>query len=53
MRGPVEFGQYTSLVLGRSTIDAGIELSTGSVGDCYDNAMVGVDDQLRAELREL
>ena len=31
--------QYTSLALGKRCRDRGIVTSTGSVGDCYDNAM--------------
>ena len=31
--------QYTSLTFGKCCRDAGIALSMGSVGDCYDNAM--------------
>lgn len=31
--------QYTSIALGLRAKEAGIELSMGSVGDCYDNAM--------------
>ncbi len=31
--------QYTSLAFGKRCRDAGIALSMGSVGDCYDNAM--------------
>jgi putative transposase len=31
--------QYTSVAFGRRSIEAGIQLSTGSVGDAYDNAM--------------
>ncbi len=31
--------QYTSLAFGRRAREAGIALSMGSVGDCYDNAM--------------
>jgi len=31
--------QYTSLVFGKRCRDAGIGLSMGNVGDCYDNAM--------------
>ena len=31
--------QYTSVQFGRRCKEAGIELSMGSVGDCYDNAM--------------
>ena len=31
--------QYTSIALGMRAREAGIQLSMGSVGDCYDNAM--------------
>ena len=31
--------QYTSLLFGRRCKEAGIRISMGSVGDCYDNAM--------------
>ena len=31
--------QYTSLTFGKRCRDAGVALSMGSVGDCYDNAM--------------
>jgi putative transposase len=31
--------QYTSVEFGKRSAEAGITLSTGSVGDCYDNAM--------------
>jgi len=31
--------QYTSIAFGRRCRQAGIQLSMGSVGDCYDNAM--------------
>jgi putative transposase len=31
--------QYTSLQFGRRCKDSGIQLSMGSVGDCYDNAL--------------
>ena len=39
MRGPVESGQYVSLTFGHSAGEAGIAVSMGSVGDCYDNAV--------------
>jgi putative transposase len=32
--------QYTSLALGRALAEAGVAASMGSVGDCYDNALV-------------
>ena len=31
--------QYTSLAFGKRCREMGVRLSTGSVGDCYDNAM--------------
>ena len=31
--------QYTSIAFGRRCRDAGVRPSTGSVGDCYDNAL--------------
>ena len=31
--------QYTSLAFGKRCRDAGVRPSSGSVGDCYDNAM--------------
>src|SRR4029453_156390 len=31
--------QYTSIAFGKRCRDAGVRPSTGSVGDCYDNAM--------------
>ena len=33
--------QYTSLAFGKRCRDRGIVTSTGSAGDCYDNAMAG------------
>lgn len=32
-------GQYTSIAFGKRCGEAGVRPSTGSVGDCYDNAM--------------
>jgi transposase InsO family protein len=32
-------GQYTSIAFGQRCREAGVRLSMGSVGDCYDNAM--------------
>ena len=32
--------QYTSLLFGERCAAAGIQCSMGSVGDCYDNAMI-------------
>ena len=31
--------QYTSLAFGQRCVDYGVQISMGSVGDCYDNAM--------------
>ena len=39
MRGPVEPEQYTAVLFGNRCAKAGIEISMGSVGDCYDNAV--------------
>ena len=35
----IQGSQYTSLAFGKRCRDAGVRPSTGSVGDCYDNAM--------------
>ena len=39
MRRPLETGQYTSLAFGKRCRQMGVLTSTGSAGDCYDNAM--------------
>ena len=39
LRRPVESAQYTSIAFGRRCREAGIALSMGSKGDCFDNAM--------------
>jgi putative transposase len=39
LRGPIEFGQYVSLAFGQKARDAGIAISMGSRGDCFDNAV--------------
>jgi len=39
MRRLVESRQYTSIDFGRRCRNVGIDLSMGSVGDCFDNAM--------------
>jgi putative transposase len=39
LRRPVELGQYTSLVYGAYAKQSGIDLSMGSVGDPWDNAV--------------
>ena len=40
LRRPVESGQYTSIRYTTRLADAGAVASIGSVGDCYDNAMI-------------
>jgi hypothetical protein len=40
LRRPVEFTQYTSWAFGQRLTKAGLLGSMGSVGDCYDNAMM-------------
>ena len=39
LRRPLEPKQYTSIAFGRRCREAGIALSMGSTGDCFDNAM--------------
>ena len=39
LRRPLESAQYTSIAFGNRCRVAGVRPSTGSVGDCYDNAM--------------
>jgi len=39
LRRSVESAQYTSIAFGRRCREAGIALSMGSTGDCFDNAM--------------
>ncbi len=39
LQRPIEFTQYTSIAFGQHCQDAGIDLSMGSIGDCYDNAI--------------
>jgi putative transposase len=39
LRRPLELGQYTSLRYGRYAKQSHIELSMGSIGDPWDNAM--------------
>jgi putative transposase len=36
---PIESGQYVSLAFGQQARDAGIAMSMGSKGDCFDNAV--------------
>ena len=40
LRRPVEPGQYTSWAFGQRLRSAGLLASMGTVGDCYDNAMM-------------
>jgi transposase InsO family protein len=40
LRGPVESGQYTSLVFTRRCRAVGIEVSMGAKGSCFDNAVL-------------
>ena len=39
LRRPIEFTQYTSLAFGKRCREMGVVTSTGSAGDCFDNAM--------------
>jgi putative transposase len=39
LRRPIESAQYTSLAFGQAARDAGIDVSMGSRGDCYDNTV--------------
>jgi putative transposase len=39
LRGPLEFGQYTSFAFTQVLDDHAVLASIGSVGDAYDNAM--------------
>jgi putative transposase len=40
LRRPLEPGQYTSWAFTQRAKDSGLVPSMGSVGDCYDNAMI-------------
>ncbi len=40
LRRPVESAQFTSWAFTRRAIDSGLLPSMGSVGDCFDNAVV-------------
>jgi len=40
LRQRIEPGQFTSWAFTRRAVDSGLLPSMGSVGDCYDNAMV-------------
>jgi Integrase core domain len=39
LRRPIEFAQYTAVLFTKRCAKAGIEISMGSTGDCYDNAV--------------
>ncbi|MGZ6590289.1 MAG: integrase core domain-containing protein, partial [Solirubrobacteraceae bacterium] len=39
MRRPIESAQFTAVLFTTRCAKAGIEVSMGSVGDCYDNAV--------------
>jgi putative transposase len=39
LRRPLEFAQFTAVLFTKRCAKAGIEVSMGSVGDCYDNAV--------------
>ena len=40
LRRPIESGQFTSWAFTQRAVDSGLLPSMGSVGDCFDNAMV-------------
>jgi len=40
LRPPVEPGQYTSWAFTKRARDSGLMRSMGSIGDCYDNALM-------------
>ncbi|MCP4306372.1 MAG: transposase [bacterium] len=40
LRPPIESAQFTSWAFTRRAVDSGLVPSMGSVGDCYDNAMI-------------
>ena len=39
LRGPLEPEQYTAVIFGQRCEQLGIDVSMGSIGDCYDNAV--------------
>jgi len=39
LRRPIEFAQYTAVIFGQRCEQLGLEVSRGSIGDCYDNAV--------------
>jgi transposase InsO family protein len=40
LRRPLEPGQFTSWAFTRRALDSGLVPSMGSIGDCYDNAVI-------------
>jgi putative transposase len=40
LRRPIESAQYTSWAFTKRALDSGLVPSMGSIGDCYDNAMM-------------
>jgi transposase InsO family protein len=40
LRRPVESAQYTSWAFTRRALDSGLLPSMGSIGDCFDNAVI-------------
>jgi transposase InsO family protein len=39
LRRPLESAQYTAVIFGQRCEQFGIDISMGSIGDCYDNAV--------------
>ena len=39
LQRPIEFTQYTAVIFGGRCEQLGIDVSMGSIGDCYDNAV--------------
>jgi len=40
LRGPVELGQYTSLIFTQRCRSVDVDVSMGSKGDCFDKGLV-------------
>ena len=40
LRRPIESGQFTSWAFTQRALDAGLAVSIGSIGDCFDNAVI-------------
>ena len=40
MRQPIESGQFTSWAFTQRALDSGLAVSMGSIGDCFDNAVI-------------